>query len=49
MALVLGMMFALPGILWLLMLSRWRLPEHALESPAASASAQEEALEGRIG
>lgn len=49
MAFALGVMFFVPGVLWLLMISRWRQSQEPLEQPARSASAEEEALEGRIG
>jgi MFS family permease len=49
MAFALGLMFCVPGLLWLLMLSRWRLSDAPLEQPALTPSAEEEVLEGRIG
>ena len=46
----LGALFFVPGILWVLILSRWRESSAALLSqPAQMASAEEEVLEGRIG
>lgn len=44
----LGTLFVVPGLLWLLMIFRWR-PSAWIEKPADSASADEEVLEGRIG
>ena len=49
MAFVLGVMFCVPGLLWLLMLSRWRDTGAPVEAPETTPSAQEEELEGRIG
>jgi MFS family permease len=48
MALLLGSLFCVPGILWLLILSRWRDTGAKVEQPAAVATAEEEELEGRI-
>jgi MFS family permease len=48
MALALGVLFCLPGTIWLLILSRWR-ESGPLARPATTASAEEEVLEGRIG
>jgi len=49
-AFVLGTLFCIPGILWLIIQSRWRdVPHDELSVPATSATASEEALEGRIG
>jgi hypothetical protein len=45
----LGAMFCIPGLLWLLMLSRWRQADAPSEPPSASQSGEEEVLEGRIG
>ena len=45
----LGVMFCVPGLLWLAMLSRWRLSGEPLERPETTASGEEEVLEGRIG
>jgi MFS family permease len=49
----LGVMFCAPGLLWLLILSRWRAPEdEALAAPADTPSVEEVeegVLEGRIG
>jgi MFS family permease len=46
----LGAMFCVPGLLWLLILSRWReTPAESLERPLEAPSAEEEVLEGRIG
>src|SRR4029453_17681794 len=49
-AFVLGTLFCIPGLLWLIIQSRWRdAPQAELSTPATSATASEEALEGRIG
>ena len=49
-AFVLGAMVCVPGGLWLIIQSRWReVPVAELSAPANVASANEEALEGRIG
>ena len=45
----LGVMFCVPGLLWLAMLSRWRLSGAPLERPETTTSGEEEVLEGRIG
>lgn len=45
---VLGMVFCLPGALWLVIVARWHDLKPA-ESPALVASAEEELLEGRVG
>jgi MFS family permease len=46
----LGLMFCVPGVLWLLIQSRWREPApEALAAPAPVASGEEEVLEGRVG
>ncbi len=46
----LGALFFIPGILWVLILSRWQESSAArLSQPARTASAEEEVLEGRIG
>jgi MFS family permease len=44
----LGALFAVPGLLWLLMNSRWS-PSPSLEKPDETTSGEEEVLEGRIG
>ncbi|HKB13849.1 MAG TPA: MFS transporter [Vicinamibacterales bacterium] len=46
-AFALGIMFCLPGVLWLIIQSRWR--EAPIEEPVEAASGREEVLEGRIG
>ena len=46
---VLGTMFLAPGILWLLFQSRWRDHGSAPGHPAVTPSAEESALEGRVG
>jgi MFS family permease len=46
---VLGLIFFVPGILWLLILSRWREPLEPLSQPAITPSGGEESIEGRIG
>ena len=49
-SLALGVLFCIPGVLWLLILSRWReAPADALAQPLQAASAEEEVLEGRVG
>ena len=48
-AFALGVMFVVPGVLWLGMLSRWRQSDEPIEPPDTSPSAEEEALEGRVG
>jgi MFS family permease len=44
----LGMGFAVPGVLWLVMDARWKPAGH-LEAPDPIPSAREEILEGRVG
>ena len=44
----LGALFCIPGVLWLIIQSRWKEPA-ALSPPATTTSAEEEVLEGRIG
>lgn len=46
---VLGLLFFVPGALWLLIVSRWRESGELLSRPAELESGQEEVLEGRIG
>jgi MFS family permease len=47
-AFVLGALFCLPGVLWLMILARWHeLPAAGLAEP--SPTAEEEVLEGRVG
>ena len=47
---VLGVLFCVPGVLWLVILSRWReAPSDALSQPLPTVSVEEEALEGRVG
>ena len=49
-AFALGVLFCIPGLLWLLILSRWQAPADEQAAPRpATASAAEEALDGRIG
>src|SRR5439155_1398579 len=49
MAFALGALFCVPGVLWLLILSRWREPpDEPLEQPAPNTSGGEGMLEGRI-
>jgi hypothetical protein len=48
-AFVLGMGFCLPGMLWLLIVSRWRESPQETMAPADVASGEEELLEGRVG
>lgn len=47
-ALMLGVAFAVPGGLWLIMLARWKPAAH-LEAPVPVHSGEEELIEGRIG
>ena len=49
MAFWLGVAFCVPGLLWLLMLSRWRPTDKALEGPGPVRTGEEEVLEGRVG
>ena len=44
----LGALFCIPGVLWLLIHSRWKEPE-TLAAPEQAPSGTEEVLEGRIG
>jgi MFS family permease len=44
----LGALFCIPGVLWLLIHSRWKEPE-TLAAPEPAPSGAEEVLEGRIG
>jgi MFS family permease len=49
-AFALGLMFCVPGVLWLIIQSRWHeAPAETLATTAATPTASEEALEGRIG
>ena len=49
-SLALGVMFCVPGALWLLIQSRWREAElEPLTQSDAAESGEEEVLEGRIG
>jgi hypothetical protein len=49
-AFALGVMFCVPGVLWLIIQSRWsEAPAETLATTAATPTASEEALEGRIG
>jgi predicted MFS family arabinose efflux permease len=49
-ALTLGALFSIPGAVWLVILSRWReRDDEPIAEPAATPSAEEEVLEGRIG
>src|SRR5262249_53224111 len=41
-AFVLGLVFCVPGLLWLLILSQWRSTDDAHEPPAGTPSAEEE-------
>jgi hypothetical protein len=45
----LGVMFCIPGLLWLGMLSQWRQDEEPAQQPAETASGEEEVLESRVG
>jgi MFS family permease len=49
MAFSLGVLFCAPGLVWLLMLSRWKESPQPAERPAQTPSGEEEVLEGRIG
>ena len=45
----LGILFCIPGTLWMLILSRWKAPPNEpLSQPSASPSGEEGVLEGRI-
>lgn len=46
---VLGSLFAVPGLLWVGMLSRWQASDSPLEPPDPIDEGREEVLEGRIG
>jgi MFS family permease len=49
-SLALGLMFFIPGTLWMIIQSRWReAPSHALEPADATMSSEAEVLEGRVG
>jgi MFS family permease len=49
-AFALGLMFCVPGVLWLIIQSRWaEAPADTLAVPDASATGEEEVLESRIG
>jgi MFS family permease len=45
----LGTLFFAPGLLWLLMLSRWQTSTDPLELPETNRSGEEDVLEGRVG
>jgi hypothetical protein len=45
----LGALFFVPGILWLLILARWKESAAPPARPAEMASAEEELLEGHMG
>jgi hypothetical protein len=45
----LGAMFCVPGLIWLVMVSRWRQGAEPMEQPDLTASGEEEVLEGRVG
>ena len=46
----LGVLFGIPGSLWLVIVSRWHeLAPGKMEMPAAAAIGEEEVLEGRVG
>ena len=49
MSVALGAMFCVPGVLWLLMLSRWADTGEPPNAPEATTSAEEEVVESRIG
>jgi hypothetical protein len=46
---VLGMLFFVPGALWLLILSRWRETYEPMSRPSGLESGEKELLEGRLG
>ncbi|HEY7169328.1 MAG TPA: MFS transporter [Vicinamibacterales bacterium] len=48
-AFALGAMFIVPGVLWMIMLTRWRETDSALTAPAPVQTGEEEFVEGRIG
>jgi MFS family permease len=49
-SLALGLMFFIPGTLWMIVQSRWRdAPSHVLEHADATMSSEAEVLEGRVG
>jgi MFS family permease len=48
-AFALGSLFCVPGVLWLVILSRWREEAGDLEPPSDTTSGEEQVLEGRIG
>jgi MFS family permease len=48
-SLTLGAMFCIPGLTWLVMVSRWRQGAEPMEQPDLTASGEEEVLEGRVG
>jgi len=49
-AFVLGALFCLPGVLWLMILARWHeVAPDALAEPEPAATGEEEVLEGRVG
>lgn len=49
-SLALGLLFFIPGTLWMIVQSRWRdTPPHALEHADATMSSEAEVLEGRVG
>lgn len=49
-AFALGLMFCVPGVLWLIIQARWKeAGADTLASPSETPSAEEEVLEGRVG
>ncbi|MBI3401690.1 MAG: MFS transporter [Acidobacteria bacterium] len=47
---ILGVLFCIPGGLWLVILSRWNEgPPDTISSPSETTSGEEEVLEGRVG
>jgi MFS family permease len=48
-AFALGAMFTIPGVLWMIMLARWRETDTALTPPEPMQTGEEEFVEGRIG
>ena len=48
-ALALGAMFTIPGVLWMIMLARWRASDKSLTAPGPIQTGEEELVEGRMG
>jgi MFS family permease len=45
----LGALFTIPGVLWMIMLARWRESDTGLTAPDAVQAGEEELVEGRMG